>query len=137
MSSSALLFIVPSVPILLSPYYITFPLLYYFPPTILHLTPYHVNPINHPPPPHPQNHPFHHPHPHCCFQPQQAEQEFPPSGLSQGSPRKSQPLRRKEENGGTYLILCNMCRPSTSSCHWRMTPPPQSTTQRCQHAPIS
>src|SRR5258706_14725976 len=62
MSSSALLFIVPSVPILLSPYYITFPLLYYFPPTILHLTPYHVNPINHPPPPHPQNRPFHHPH---------------------------------------------------------------------------
>src|SRR5258708_6372421 len=64
MSSSALFFIVPSVPILLSPYYITFPLLYYFPPTIFPLPPYHVNPINHPPPPHPRNHPFHHPHPH-------------------------------------------------------------------------
>src|SRR5260221_1154809 len=38
--------------------------LYYFPPPIFHLAPYHVNPINHPPPPHPRNHPFHHPHPH-------------------------------------------------------------------------
>src|SRR5258708_2458772 len=38
--------------------------LYYSSPTILHLTPYHVNLINHPPPPHPQNCPFHHLHPH-------------------------------------------------------------------------
>ena len=96
--------------------------LYYSSPTILHLTPYHINPINHPPPPHPQNHPFHHLHPHCCFQPQQAEQEFLPSGLSQGSPRKSQPLRWKEENGGTYLVLHNTHRPSNPSCHWRMMP---------------
>src|SRR5258705_8951970 len=49
---STLLFIVPSVPILLLPYYITLK------------TPYHVNPINHPPPPHPWNCPFHHLHPH-------------------------------------------------------------------------
>ena len=42
-----------------------FPLfLYYSSPTILHLTPYHVNLLNHPPPPHPQNCPFHCPHPH-------------------------------------------------------------------------
>src|SRR5258708_37074310 len=32
----------------------------YITPPILHLTPYQVNPLNHPPPPHPQNHPFHH-----------------------------------------------------------------------------
>src|SRR6266446_4129107 len=38
--------------------------LYYSSPTILHLTPYHINPINHPPPPHPWNRPFHHLHPH-------------------------------------------------------------------------
>ncbi len=38
--------------------------LYYSSPTILHLTPYHINPLNHPPPPHPQNHPFHCLHPH-------------------------------------------------------------------------
>src|SRR5258705_12195557 len=74
---------------------------------------------------------------HHCFWPQQAEQEFLPSGLLQGSPRKSQPLRQKEENGGTYLILHNMCRPSTSSCHQRMTLLPRLMTQRCQHAPIS
>src|SRR5260221_830872 len=51
----------------LSPLYCSLFLLflYYFPPTILHLTPYHVNPINYPPPPHPQNRPFHRPHPHC------------------------------------------------------------------------
>src|SRR5258707_10196207 len=38
--------------------------LYYSSPTILHLTPYHVNLINHPPPPHPRNCPFCHLHPH-------------------------------------------------------------------------
>src|SRR5258708_22106617 len=56
---SPLLFIVPSVPILLLLYYSS-----YITPPILHLTPYQVNPLNHPPPPHPWNHPFHHLHPH-------------------------------------------------------------------------
>src|SRR5258708_5861106 len=73
---------------------------------------------------------------HHCFWLRQGEQEFPPSGLLQGSPRKSQPLRWKKEKGGTYHVWCNTCRPSTSSCHQRMMLP-QSMTQQCQHTPVS
>src|SRR5258708_39864976 len=52
---------------------------------------------------------------HCCFQPQQAEQEFPPLGLLQGSHRKSQPSRTERGKWRTYLVLHNTRRSSTPS----------------------
>ncbi len=34
------------------------------------------------------------------------------------------PPTMERRKGGTYLVLRNMHRPSTFSCHWRTMPPP-------------